>query len=376
MNKRDVNEYAKAGVDYSILEPFKQAMIEIGKKTLAFPNTRDVFINSDVMHSHGAVYEYRGNHEHLWCQTQEGLGNKNWIAEWMYANSGTGKTYYDVIGIDAALMVVNDVIAQGAMPVVFTDHIDVGTGDWFRDEKRIKDLADGFFKVCKEVGMALPAGETAVLKYLLKPEEPVTAAPIFSGSVAGIIAPRSRLVTGDKLSAGDHIIAVASSGIHSNGVSLVIKKALELPDLFLTKLPNGNMLGEEALIPTRSYVALIETLLEHEIDIHALLPGTGDGVGKLAFDKRPFTYRIHSWLPVPPLFTFFREQLGLSLTDCLKTFNWGAGYYVFVSESSADEVLSLGKGAGYDVADVGIVEEGERRVLFEPEQIILPPPGE
>jgi phosphoribosylformylglycinamidine cyclo-ligase len=312
----------------------------------------------------------------MFCQTQEDLGNKNWIAEWMYQNAGTGRTYYEGIGIDTALMVVNDVIAQGAMPVVFTDQIEVGDSSWFGDEKRSKDLAESFYKICKEVGMALPAGESATLKYLIKPEPPVTIAPSLSGCVTGIISPSSRLITGRELGVGDHIIGVASSGIHSNGVSLVIKKALELPEQFLTKLPNGNTLGDEALIPTRSYVALIEALLEAEVKIHALLPGTGDGVGKIAFDKRPFTYRIHSWLTVPPLFKFFREQIGVALEDCLKTFNWGVGYYLFVPAGEVEKILKIGKEVGYELADIGIVESGERKVIFEPENITLPPPGE
>ncbi|MES2134915.1 MAG: AIR synthase-related protein [Patescibacteria group bacterium] len=368
--------YAKAGVDYTKLEPFKQAMIAAGKRTTSFPNKRNVFIAEDVMHSHGAVYEYRGTEEHIWCTTQEGLGNKNWIAEWMYQHEGTGKTYYDAIAIDTALMIVNDVIAQGAMPVVFCDHIDVGTSEWFADDKRNKDLADGFYKICEEVGMALPAGESAPLKYLLKSEPPVTSAPSLSGSVTGIISPKSRLITGKKLGAGDHIIAVASSGLHSNGVSLVIQKALELPEKFLTKLPNGNTLGAESLIPTRSYVALVEALLEAGIDIHALLPGTGDGVGKLAFDKRSFTYRVHSWLKVPDLFMYFKDVLNVPLKDCLKTFNWGAGYYIFAEASEVEKIISIGTKAGYTLMDIGTVEEGKREVIFEPENITLPPPGE
>lgn len=371
-----MSEYAKAGVDYTKLEPFKQAMITAGKRTTSFPNKRNVFIAEDVMHSHGAVYEYRGSEEHIWCTTQEGLGNKNWIAEWMYQNSGTGKTYYEGIAIDTALMIVNDVIAQGAMPVVFCDHIDVGTSEWFADEKRNKDLAEGFYKVCEEVGMALPAGESAPLKYLLKSEPPVTSAPSLSGSVTGIIAPKNRLITGRDLQVGDHIIAVASSGLHSNGVSLVIKKALELREQFLTKLPNGNTLGEEALIPTRSYVALIEGLLDAGIHPHALLPATGDGVGKLAFDKRNFTYRIHSWLKVPELFQYFKDQLGVYLKDSLKTFNWGAGYYIFAGAEDAEKIVSLGTTLGYTMMDVGVVEAGTRSVIFEPENITLMPPGE
>jgi len=140
-------------------------------------------------------------------------------------------------------------------------------------------------------------------------------------------------------------------------------------------LPNGRTLGEEALIPTRSYVALVEALLEAGIHIHALLPGTGDGVGKIAFDKRPLTYRIRRWVEVPPLFQFMRE-LGVALEDCLKTFNWGIGFYVFVPEEGVEHILEIGQKVGYELCDLGEVEQGERCVVFEPEKVTLPPPGE
>lgn len=371
----DKSAYAKAGVDYTQMEPFKMAMIEAGRKTLTFPNKRGVFINADATHAHGAVFEYRGDEAGIiWCKTQEDLGNKNWIAEWMYQK--TGKSYYDSIGIDTALIVVNDVIAQGAMPVVFNDQLEASGSEWYADEVRAKDLARGFLTICEEVGMALPAGESASVKYIVNPKPPVTSIASLSGSVTGIVAPKERLITGRKLTEGDVIIGVQSSGMHANGVSLVIQKALELPDQFLTKLPSGKILGEEALIPARSYVALIETLLENNIEIHALLPGTGDGVGKIAFDKRPFTYRIRDWPEVPELFRYYHEQLGVPIGDCLKTFNWGVGYYIFVPSSETDKVLELGKRAGYELQVIGVVEKGERQVIFEPGSIILSPPGE
>lgn len=370
----DKSAYAKAGVDYTQMEPFKMAMIEAGKKTLSFPNKRGVYINEDATHAHGAVFEYRGKEEPIWCKTQEDLGNKNWIAEWMYER--TGKSYYDAIAIDTALIVVNDVIAQGAMPVVFTDQLEASDSSWFADEKRAKDLAQGFLSICKEVGMALPAGESASVKYVVNPRPPVKSIAALSGSVTGIIAPKSRLITGKKLSVGDAIIGARSSGLHANGVSLVIQKALELPDQFLTKLSSGKILGEEALIPAYSYAALVEALLENNVEIHALLPGTGDGVGKIAFDKRPFTYRIRDWPEVPELFRYYHEKLGVSITDCLKAFNWGIGYYIFVPHTEADKVIEIGKKAGYELTVLGVVEEGERQVIFEPESIILSPPGE
>jgi len=368
------SEYAKSGVDYSLMEPFKMAMIEAGKKTLTFPNKRDVFVVKDAIHAHGAVYEYKGKEKHpIWCKTQEDLGTKNWIAEWMYMK--TGKSYYEHIAIDVALIVVNDVIAQGAMPVIFTDQVESGDPTWYGDKKRAQDFANGFVKICREVGMALPAGESATLKYIIKSEPPVKMAPSLSGSVTGIIAPRNRLITGKKLKAGDRIIGVTSSGLHANGVSLVIKKGLELKEQFLTKISKGLTFGEAALTPSRSYVKLIERLLEEEVDVHCLLPGTGDGVGKIAFDKRPFTYRIESWLTVPPLFRYFNEQLEIALEDCLKTFNWGVGYYIFASEDEVAKILKIGKDKGYELVDIGIVEEGERQVIFEPGKIILTPPG-
>ena len=196
-----------------------------------------------------------------------------------------------------------------------------------------------------------------------------------AGCAIGIVIPANRLVTGEKLRPGDHIIGVTSSGLHANGISLVIKRAMALPEKFLTKLPDEKTLGEHALIPTRSYVALVEALLEAEIDIHAMLPGTGDGVGKIAFDKRSFTYRIRKWVEVPPLFQFMRG-IGVTLEDCLKTFNWGIGFYIFVPEEEAERTITTGQKSGYELYDLGEVEESQRCVIFEPEGVILPPPGE
>ena len=210
----------------------------------------------------------------------------------------------------------------------------------------------------------------------MKPEAPVESAPSLSGSVTGIVAPRGRLVTGRNLGAGDVIIGVNSSGLHANGVSLVIQRALELPEQFLTKLPSGRTIGEAALTPTRSYVALVEALLEAEINIHALLPGTGDGVGKIAFDKREMTYRIRDWPAIPELFQYYHEELRIPIEDCLKTFNWGVGYYIFVSAEDTERVLQIGQTAGYELRAVGVVEKGERQVVYEPAGVVLSPPGE
>ncbi len=360
------SEYAQF-VDPSKIDPFKKIMREMGERTLEFPLDLDVLVESS---DHGAVWEYIGSLPHAWSGTQEGLGNKNWIAEWMYQNAGTGKTYYDGIGIDAAMMAVNDEIASGPMPAVYMDEVAAGDSEWFEDEKRAMVLAESYYRACEMAGMALPAGESPSLRYLVKAEPPVKSAPSLSGCVIGIIAPKSRKITGEKLCAGDSILVAPSSGLHANGVSLVIKRALSLPGKFLTKLPNGNTLGDEALIPTKCYVRLVKALLDAEVDVHAFLPGTGDGVAKIPFDKRGFTYRIHSWVDIPLLFLFMHE-IGVSLKDCMTTFNWGGGYYIFLPKREAERAIAVGREAGYELKEVGVVEEGERKVIFGPENDLI-----
>ncbi len=365
------SEYAKAGVDYAKIEPFKMAMVSAGRRTLAFPNKRGVYIEPGSLGAHGVVYRYTRATHHFWCTTQEGLGNKNWIAEWMYQHAGTGRTYYEGIGIDTALMAANDVICQGALPVIYTDEVAAGDSEWFMDQKRSRDLAESFYQACKMCGMALPAGESPALRYLVRAEPPVRSAPSLSGCVTGIIAPQRRVVTGEKLAVGDRILGATSSGLHANGISLVIKRALTLKDKFLHQLPNGKTLGEEALIPTRSYVGLVEALQEANIEIHSLLGGTGGGISKIAYAKRAFTYRVKKWVnETPPIFQFMR-QAGVSLKDCLTTFNWGVGFYVFVPETEADRAIKVARKAGYDLLDLGQVEKGNRCVVFEPEKITL-----
>ncbi len=149
---------------------------------------------------------------------------------------------------------------------------------------------------------------------------------------------------------------------------------MALPDSFLTQLPNGNTLGDEALIPTRSYVKLVDELLKAGVDIHTLLPGTGSGVAKVAFAKRPFTYTIYDWPGVPMLFQYMRS-IGVSIEDCLTTFNWGVGYYIFVPVSEVERTLNIGRLAGYSLSEIGVVGEGERKVVFGPENnLVLRPP--
>jgi phosphoribosylformylglycinamidine cyclo-ligase len=366
------SEYAKSGVDYTYIEPFKRLMRDVSRKTTRFPNCRKIFVDSN------GIYKYHGRGQPGWFSVTEGLGHKNLIAQWMYENASRMrvKTYHQNIGIDTMLMAVNDVIAHGAMPVTYTDEVASASSRWYEDEKRSQDIANGFLKECKQDHIALIGGESPALPLLMNSEPYVMNSPSFSGCVVGIIKPGKKPFDNKKVKAGDCIIGVTSSGLHSNGSTLIIQKSRWLADELLTKLPNGNTLGEESLIPTRSYVALIEALQSAKTNIHGLLPGTGGGVSKIAsVCNKNFTYRIHSWVEVPIIFQFM-QSIGVSTRDCLLTFNWGIGYYIFAPYKAVAKIISIGEKAGYELREIGRVEKGTRKVIFEPENITLPPPGE
>lgn len=366
--------YAQAGVDYRKIAPFKKIMKEVCEKTVSFPLRRGVMVTSCF---HGVKAIYLREEPHEWLMVQEGLGNFNWIAEWMDRYAHWCKSFYDIVGINNALTAVNDLVAHGAMPVAYTDMAEAGDSEWFENKNRARDLAEGYHYICEEVMMALGGGESGSLRYLVRAEHPVKSAPVLSGTVLGIIAPKSRYISGASIRPFDRIIGAMSTGLHANGASLVIKLGLTLPDQFLTTLPNGNTLGEEALIPTRSYVALVEALLNEAVEIHRIVPGTGGGVSKLATYPEKVMYRIYDWPKnIPLLFTFLKEQFGLSMRTWLTTFNCGIGYYLIVPLHEVKRTLEIGTKAGYELTEIGWVEESHKpHVYFEPAGLALPPPG-
>ena len=363
--------YAQSGVDYQRIGVFKDMMRAVTELTLRLPARRHVTV---IPTDHAPLFQYYGGYEVYYSTLIEGLGNKNWIAEWMYEKTGDAD-YFAGIGIDTALMAVNDLITTGAMPFLYVDEVAAGDSEWFADQKRSCAIAGSFYRICRQLGMALGGGESPALCYLIKTTPPVKSAPSFSGAVTGLVRQEQR-IDSRRLYTGDRILGVASSGIHANGITLLIERALTLPDQFMTQLPNGNTLGAEALIPTRSYVELVEALLKAGVEVHKLLPATGEGLAKLLRDKREYTYHIHSWMEWSPIFRFMREMFpDITLKDCLETWNCGVGYYVFVPPREVARTINIGKQAGYTIKDIGIVKEGagERKVFFEPTTLTLLP---
>ncbi|MBX4205209.1 MAG: hypothetical protein KW788_03445 [Candidatus Doudnabacteria bacterium] len=354
-------EYAAAGVDPSLIKPFKQLMRNVTERTRTFPQRRGVYVDTE------GCYNYTGNQAHKWKQVTEGLGNKIEIAEIVYRTTGVAK--FDSSALDTMRMAFNDAAAQGAMPVTYTDEVAPANSPWFNDSIRAKSMAEGFYQGCEHDDVALVGGESPALRFL------VIDNPVMSGCVVGLITPISRQIKNSEVVPGLVMVGVGANGLHSNGTSLVLDRGPKLsPDGLLSRMPNGEIFADAILRPTPSYVRLVERIQDAGITIVGIVPGTGGGVAKL-MDAIPkeMTFRIRRWMGVPYVLQFMRERFELGIRSCLTTFNWGVGYYLFVRPEDAEAVCKIGEDWGHPMAILGETVEGPMQVDFQPEKEVFTP---
>ncbi len=318
--------YAGVGVDYGAMDPFKRMAQLEGRKTakniarLAGGEFREVEM------SRGESAFLIEAAKSYFAHVEEGLGTKNLVADEMYRL--TGKSYYDQIAQDTVAMIVNDMITLGALPLSVAMHLAVGDSKWFEDEKRSTDLVNGWRKACDLARCVWGGGETPTLKDIVAP-----GAVVLSGSAMGIVKPKERLITADKIQQGDAIIFLASSGIHANGLTMARKIASKLPDGYLTKLPGGLTYGEMLLNPTHIYVGLVEDCLNEGIDIHYAVNITGHGWRKLMRAPGNFTYVIDRLHFQPSIFSFLQEHGPVTDEEAYGNFNMGAGFALYIPQN-------------------------------------------
>ncbi|MBI3335153.1 MAG: hypothetical protein HY001_01470 [Candidatus Portnoybacteria bacterium] len=348
-------------------------MKEMCRKTITFPNKRGIFIPEECIGGHAGAFEYRGHGNPIFLPRIEGLGHLNWLAELMALVAEDGRSYYECIGVATMTAPINDTLSHASLPVIFEDLIECRQYAWGRNEARLQVLTDSFYRGAEAYGVAITGGETAAQRYQVQAYPPIEDAPLFSGNAIGIVNPPSRYISGKALQEGDVILGARSTGMHINGASAVIRKALEKPEILLDPLPNGMTFGEALLVDPACYLDLVEALLNAGVKIHAMLAGSGGGVSKVAYDKRNFLYAIEEW---PELLPVFQHMLtiGIPLHDCLKTFNWGIGWFVFLPEREADKAVGVSKSTPTPLTYLGYVTEGMRSVDFRPERIRLDPP--
>ncbi|WP_227938731.1 phosphoribosylformylglycinamidine cyclo-ligase [Alkalihalobacillus deserti] len=259
---------------------------------------------------------------------------------------------HDTIGIDAVAMCVNDIVVQGAEPLYFLDYIACGKAVPERLEAIVKGVADG----CVQAGCALVGGETAEMPGMYSEDEYDLA-----GFSVGAVE-KQKMVNGESIKAGDVVIGLASSGLHSNGFSLVRKILLHDHSFSLTDHVEelGQTLGEELLTPTKIYVKpLLACLKEHTV--HGMAHITGGGFYENIPRMLPEGVRVNvtngSW-PVPPVFNLLKKYGELTDKELFSTFNMGIGMVMVVPEEESQDVLGLLKEHGESAHVIGRVEEG------------------
>ena len=246
----------------------------------------------------------------------------------------------------------DDILTLGAEPLFFLDYFATGKLDADKAKDVVKGIADG----CREAGCALIGGETAEMPGFYQGKEYDLA-----GFAVGVVE-KSGIVTGERIEAGDAIIGIASSGLHSNGYSLARKIFFEVAQFGVDKyMPELNAsLGEILLAPTKIYVNAVKALKEH-VDIRGMAHITGGGISgnvpRIIGEGLTAVIKENSW-PVPPVFTVMQALGNVPAGDMKKTFNLGIGYVIILPEDVSGLSISNLKQYGFDAYHIGFVEKG------------------
>lgn len=269
---------------------------------------------------------------------------------------------HDTVGIDAVAMCVNDILAQGAEPLVFLDYVAVGKNN----PATVADIVSGVAEGCRQAGCALVGGETAEMPGMY-PDGEYDIAGFSVGAVE-----KDRLIDSRKVSEGDVLVALPSSGVHSNGFSLVRKiisdRQLDL-DKCYPQLSSEKTLGETLLEPTVIYVKPVLKLLK-EVSVKGIAHITGGGfyenIPRILPENLSAEIYKGSW-EIPAIFRFLQEEGGIPEDEMFNVFNMGAGMILAVSEEEAEKTLETLRAEGQKPWIIGKVtrQSGEQKVVFK-----------
>jgi phosphoribosylformylglycinamidine cyclo-ligase len=265
---------------------------------------------------------------------------------------------HDTIGIDAVAMCVNDIVVSGAEPLFFLDYLACGK----LVPEKIEAIVAGVAEGCVQAGCSLIGGETAEMPGMYQDGE-----YDIGGFSVGIVD-RKKIVDGTAIRPGDAVIGFASSGVHSNGFSLVRKLLLEQKGYQLDQQVEGlnGTLGETLLTPTKIYVKSILGLMK-QVEVKGMAHITGGGFLENIPRCLPEGVNVEidygSW-PILPIFELMQRDGNISNNDMFRTFNMGIGMVLIVPEAQAQEALELAASLGEQAYLLGRVTEGEKIVTF------------
>ena len=265
---------------------------------------------------------------------------------------------HDTIGIDAVAMCVNDVLAQGAEPLIFLDYIATGHNIPAQIEAIVSGVAEG----CRQAGCALVGGETAEMPGMYSDGEYDIA-----GYTTGVVE-KAKLIDGTKVKAGDVLIGISSSGVHSNGYSLVRKivrdAQLDLHQIY-PELDSEKTLGEVLLTPTKIYVKQVLEVIR-QVDVHGVAHITGGGfdenIPRIFRPGQGFLIEEGSW-EILPIFRFLESKGQIPHREMFNIFNMGIGMVLAVSSEDASKVISILEHCGEKAQVIGRVQTGDNQII-------------
>lgn len=268
---------------------------------------------------------------------------------------------HHTIGIDLVAMCVNDILAQGAEPLFLLDYIATSTVQ----PETLEAVISGITHGCREAGCALLGGEVAEMPSFYKEDEYDLA-----GFVVGVVD-QDKIIDGSQIESGDKLIGIASSGVHSNGYSLVRKVVFEKLNLSLHEKIEalGRTLGEELLEPTTIYVKPVRTIIA-EFHVHGISHITGgglvDNIPRILPANSQAVIHKGSW-EIPPIFPFIQEKGTISESEMLRTFNSGIGMVLVVPDEEVQHVierLQIMHFTSYLIGEIRTRKEGDKEILF------------
>ena len=332
--------YRKAGVDIQGASDSVKNITRLARSTYNSSVLSDIGGFSGLFHAGGLGFK-----DLVLAAGADGVGTKVLIAQKM------GK--HDTVGIDLVAMNADDVVTCGARPLFFLDYVAIGK----LNPEVVAEIVKGVAEGCSQAGCVLLGGETAQMPDIYGPDEYDLAGFCVGG------VERDQIIDGSKIVPGDVLIGLESSGIHSNGYSLVRKVLLEDAKLDLDRhIPEfGRTLGEELLEPTRIYAPAVLELVK-EVQVKGLAHVTGGGIPGNVPRAFPEGVRMKiSWnWPVPPVFEMIREIGRIPDEEMRAVFNMGIGMVVIVGREQADRVFAVMKRLGLKAYEMGEIERDDR----------------
>jgi phosphoribosylformylglycinamidine cyclo-ligase len=289
----------------------------------------------------------------------DGVGTKILVAQEMGV--------YDTVGIDCVAMNANDVVCVGARPISMVDYIAVQRAD----PGFLGEIAKGLYAGAEAAGINIPAGEIAQVREMIHGSRDDFGFDLV-GTCVGTV-PLDRILIGRDVRAGDAVVGIASSGIHSNGFTLARKVLTAQAGLrYSDRIAElGATLGETLLTPTSIYVKEAVAMLDAGLAVKAFIHVTGDGFLNLTRVEAPVGFVVDHLLPVPPIFDLIQRHGAIAAAEMFRVYNMGVGFCVVVDPRDADAVVSLATRHGKAAAVVGrAVRDPSRRVWIPSRRLV------